>query len=328
MKNWPDVPALHIANRICRGLPLALFLLLAISPARGESTDAVKPMAAVLVLSESDGPYAEFVKALDKILTDGGQTHVAIDVANLNENPGLIRNSGLVIAVGMKAATAVAAGQSRFVLNVLIPQAGYEKLLRDFPLRAGSPNFSAIFLDQPVSRQVRLIAAMLPGRKDVGLLYSSPPDNLATIRSELAGHGLNLHLQSVKSERQLSVALQDVLKDSNVLLALPDAAVYNNSTILNILLETYRRNVPLIGISQGYVKAGALCAVISTPSQIAAQTATLISQFGDSHVLPAAQYPHEFEVLVNESVAHSLGLKIKSSSVLHAIISKDDRSQP
>jgi len=65
--------------------------------------------------------------------------------------------------------------------------------------------------------------------------------------------------------------------------------------------------------------------VFSTPSQIAAQTAALIRQFGDSHVLPASQYPHEFEVMVNEQVARSLGLKVKSASLLHDEIGREDK---
>jgi ABC-type uncharacterized transport system substrate-binding protein len=101
------------------------------------------------------------------------------------------------------------------------------------------------------------------------------------------------------------------------LLALPDSAVYNDSTIRNILLATYHRGIPLIGYSSGYVKAGALCAVYSTPEQIAAQAAQLIFKFKDTHKLPAPQYPQEFEVTVNPQVADSLGLQIKNATALH-----------
>jgi len=113
-----------------------------------------------------------------------------------------------------------------------------------------------------------------------------------------------------------------------VLLVLPDSAIYNGLTIRNILLATYRSSVPLIGFSSFYVKAGALCAVFSAPEQIAAQVASLIRQFGETRLLPAAQYPQEFEVMVNERVAHSLGLHIRPAIELGAEIKLSEGMKP
>jgi ABC-type uncharacterized transport system substrate-binding protein len=112
----------------------------------------------------------------------------------------------------------------------------------------------------------------------------------------------------------MNAALQSLLLSSDVLLAIPDAEIYNASTIRNILLTTYRNKVPLVGFSPGYVKAGALCAVYSTPQQIAEQSAHMIKAFVDAHALPAAQYAKQFEVSINEQVARSLGLNIKSAA--------------
>jgi len=311
------IPALRSANRI--GIGWAAAFLLLFYPASGVRAEQ---QSVTIVQSEEGGAYAEFSEALHKILSGRGITHAVIDAARP------IPDSGLVIGVGMKAAAAVAGSNAPSVLNVLIPKTGHEKLLRDFPRRAGSAAFSSILLDQPAYRQAQLIAAILPGKHNVGLLYSSPPENLAQLRQKLAEHGLRLHGQAVDPAFSLSGALQDGLRGSEALLALPDAAVYNSSTIRNILLAAYRSGVPLIGFSSGYVKAGALGAAFSTPAQIAAQAATLIRQFGDTHVLPAAQYPHEFEVMINEQVARSLGLPVRSASVLHDEIKAKDEGEP
>ena len=199
--------------------------------------------------------------------------------------------------------------------------------MREFPQRAGPQTFSAIYLDQPIERQVRLIAAVLPGRHKIGLLYSTPPKEIKQIKDEMAKHGLDLREQAVGA-LALPEALHELLQNSEVLFALPDSAIYNDSTVRNILLTTYRSGIPLIGFSPGFVKSGALCAVSSTPAQIAAQAATLIRQFGDSHPLPAAQYPQEFEVTINEQVAHSLELHIKTTSELSHEIKAAEKSAP
>jgi ABC-type uncharacterized transport system substrate-binding protein len=315
---------LNFANRVCRGWRLVFLLLFyTASPVYALSPDDSRQADVTIVLSEKSGSYEEFGNALDTLLSGRRAPHRVIGSAEP------IPASGLVVGVGMKAATAVAASDAPSVLNVLITKASQSKLLRDFPRRAGSHTFSAIYLDQPIYRQAGLIAAILPGKRNVGLLYSTPPKELAQIRQALNAHGLTSHEQAVDPALPLSKALEDLLLGgSEVLLALPDAAVYNDSTIRNILLATYRSGVPLIGFSPGYVKAGALCAVFSTPAQIAAQAAALILQFGDTHTLPATQYPLEFEVMVNEQVARSLGLQVKSASVLHDEIRSETRETP
>ena len=299
------------ANRALSGLAAAfLCLFFFVNPLHAA------PLAVTIVLSENDGPYQEFSNKLRENLSAKNVAFVVID--NPHEP---IPAAGLVIGVGMKAATAIAAGEASAVLNVLISKPGYDQLLRDFPQRAHSKTFSAIFMDQPMERQVRLIEAVLPalpGKRRVGVMYDSfPPEELVQLRQGITRHGLSLQEQKIGPNLSLYAALQALLQDSEVLLALPDDSVYSGSTLRNILLATYRSGVPLIGFSPGYVRAGALGAVFSTPAQIAAQAALAVQQFGETRTLPATQYPQMFDVTTNEQVARSLGLSIKSVEELH-----------
>lgn len=275
------------------------------------------PLAVTVVLSENSGPYLEFSDALrEKLL----KKNVYLDI--VDDPDEIISEQGLVVAVGMKAAAAVAAGRARAALNVLVPESGYWKLLRDHPQRAISKTYSAIFLDQPPERQVRLIAALLPGRRQVGVLFDSfPPDELAQIRQRMTMRGLSLHEHKVGADFPLHIALQHVLDNSEVLLALPDAAIYNSSTIRNILLASYRSGDPVIGFSPAYVKAGALAAVFSTPAQIAEQSAQYILQYGETRTLPTAQHPQLYEIAVNEQVGRSLDLATRNAEELRQEIS-------
>lgn len=295
-----------------------LLLLLAASHALAQ--DAPPRPQVTIVLSENDGPYREFGDALNALLAARNINARTIDTTQP------IPASGLAVGVGMKAAAAVAASDAPYVLDALVTKAGYQELLRQFPGRANSS--SAIYLDQPVRREVLLIAAALPGKRNVGLLYSSPPAELSALRQELKARGLSLQAQAVDTAQPLADALQNVLGRSDVLLALPDTSIYNGSTIRNILLASYRSNVPLVGFSPGYVKAGALCAAFSTPQQIARQAAALVLHFGDAHALPPPQYPHEFEVMINEPVARSLNLQIKNAAALHDEIVSEVREVP
>jgi ABC-type uncharacterized transport system substrate-binding protein len=264
-------------------------------------------MRLTVVLSESGGAYQEFSTALKSNLS----AQCILQIVNVGEP---IQDADLVIAVGMKAASALSAS-TRPVLNVLVPHAGYDKLQR-----SPSAVTSAIYMDQPLQRQLALVASALPSTKSIGVLYSTPPAELGSLRKLTADKGYTLHLQTVDQAHPLASALSDLLETSEVLFVLPDAAVYNSETIRNILLETYRKQVPMIGISPSYVRAGALCAVYSTPQQIAHQAAAVIELFLASGKLPPAQYPGEFEVSVNTQVARSLGLSMKDAEQLRVEI--------
>jgi len=268
-------------------------------------------LSLTVVLSENGGSYLEYSNALAAQLKNGDITLSVIEAGMP------LPASDLVIAAGMKAALSLTHARPVAMLAVLIPREGYGRLQNEFAFTAannGTVKLSAIYLDQPFKRQFELIAAVLPKTSSIGVLYSTPPMDLSTLRMLAKVRKLELNERSPGSASNLHAALQEILLSSDVLLALPDTEIYNTSTIRNILLATYRSKVPLIGFSPAYVKAGALCAVFSTPQQIAGQSAAIIREYAETRALPAAQYAKEFEVSVNEQVARSLGLIIKSAS--------------
>ena len=293
-------PVSRITSRM---LSVALvFLFFCISPVQAE------PLRVTVVLSEEGGAYQEFSDLL----------RVKLQVSRFALNTVLVdqalASSDLYIAVGMKAATELATRDVP-VLSVLVPKAGYDKLPRGANHRTTPPR-SAIFLDQPMERQVAFLLAVLPDTRQVGVLYSTPPPELPNLRRLLADKNIRLHDRAVNGAQSLNDALESLLSESEVLFVLPDAGVYNAGTIRNILLTSYRTQVPLIGISQAYVRAGALCAIYSTPNQIAVQTAEVIRHFSESAMLPPGQYPKDFEVSVNVQVAKSLNIPIKDADRL------------
>lgn len=297
---------------LTRRLFAGLIALASVLPAHADAA----ALKVALVLSEPGGAYREFRNALEAGLSVNG---ISLSVIEADKS---MPDADLVIAAGMKAAEVAARAKPAAMLAVLIPKDGVSKLMQEFPALAkpGQNLFSAIYLDQPLRRQLGLIAAMLPQARSVGVLYSGPPRDINLLRSLAATYRLELNERSSADFSSLHAALQSLLLSSDVLLALPDAEIYNALTIRNILLATYRNKVPLIGFSAAYVKAGALCAVFSTPGQIAEQSLNIINGFAETRSLPAPQYAKEFEVSVNEQVARSLGLNIKSASQVRSEI--------
>lgn len=285
---------------------IGLILLLSLLPAVSSAGE----LRIALVLSEQGGAYQEYGNALAAQLSANNVVLLVTDT----DKP--LPEADLVVAAGMKASVHAAAATPAALLVVLVPKEGVGKLNNEFPAlgKPGKSRFSSIYLDQPINRQLGLIAAVLPKARSIGVLYSVQPRELARLRTAAAERNYEMNERISSAFPTMNAALQSLLLSSDVLLALPDAEIYNASTIRNILLTTYRNKVPLVGFSPGYVRAGALCAVYSTPQQIAEQSAQMIRTFSDAHVLPAAQYAKQFEVSINEQVARSLGLNIKSAA--------------
>ncbi|MDD5299913.1 MAG: ABC transporter substrate binding protein [Gallionella sp.] len=260
-----------------------------------------------LVLSDSTPPYQQFSIALNKALAS---SNANVTVTESSEGRGA--KADLVIAVGMKATEIATANFKAPVLSVMVPKAGYEALLgRRSPQKP--PNaISAIYLDQPWSRQLNFIKAALPKHSIVGLLYSP---NASIVLPRLPP-GMSLNAKSVRSAETLFATLEHILESSDVLLVVPDNEIYSSSNVRNILLTSYRQKVPLIGISQAYVNAGALCAIFSTPEQLAWQVAAEIASFARSGRLSEPQYPASFSIGINQQVANSLGVELAPPEVI------------
>jgi ABC-type uncharacterized transport system substrate-binding protein len=279
----------------------------------------------MVLLSDNTPPYQSFVNKLGTKLP----ASIQVTVQDQPEKISTENQSDLIVAVGTKASQ-VAARQTRLpVLAAMIPKAGYEEVLAQRSKKDNATEFSAIYLDQPFFRQLDFIQAILPNHHRIGVLYTSNnPNDLNYMRRQATDRGTQLIAKAVMSSDKLYSALDDLLENSDVLLALPDNTIYNNISIRNILLSTYRSGIPFIGMSQSYVTAGALGAVFSSQEQISEQVAATILSFASSKELPEPQYPHDFTILLNKEVARSLGIELQSSDVIRHRMNSSGKEVP
>jgi putative ABC transport system substrate-binding protein len=289
--------------RLCCGLILLLLL--------PSSAYCASDMRILVVLSDNLTPYENFANTFRQNLPASFQVTILENPERFSEND---QGKDLIVSVGAKATDWITGKTRTPILAVMVPGAEY----------TGQPEkpsqtrqITAIYIDQPWSRQLALLNAALPGRRNVGVLYS--PDtklNLQALRNELNGHGYKLTTRKVLSNESLATDLKEVLQHSDVLLAVPDSNVFNSSNIRYILLSSYRQHVPLVGLSQAYVNAGALCAIFSTPEQFAAQASVMANQFAQTRRLAEPQTPLLYTIAVNQDVARALNVTTQSADLL------------
>jgi ABC-type uncharacterized transport system substrate-binding protein len=275
-------------------------------------------VAVVIVSSERSAPYVEAAEALISELERSGLSrYEMLQLSTLEwASAGALRPR-IFVALGTEAAQALARGAPGApVLCALLPRTSFERVLMAGGRKA-SPQFSALYLDQPLGRQLELIHRALPAARRLGVLWGPESQSQASsLKTQAQASGLEVVEATVGRDESLFSSLKRVLEDADVLLAVADPQVYNSNSVQNILLASFRARVPLVAFSPAYVRAGALFALHVTPTQIGRQAATMARGVLQGKALPANPvYSQDFSVTVNEHVAHSLGLTLDGEAL-------------
>jgi hypothetical protein len=180
-----------------------------------------------------------------------------------------------------------------------------------------------LWSDPPPDRQLRLTRTLLPQAKRIGVLYDNHSEFLL---DELRQAALPLGLEVV-TQRWNNIhdsrPLQTLLKNSDVLLGLDDADLYNPQTAKNLLLSSYSRQMALIGPSAGFVKAGSLASTYSDQSDWLAVLDELLDR--PPATWPRSHYPHRFKVASNPQVARSLGIEAINEASVATLLAEGER---
>lgn len=298
---------IHLWVAIC-----ALFGLLFATAVMANGTIA-------LLLSERGPAYDEVAEAFLARLNDTrGVRVVHADDLDARGVQTLVRDTGLLVPVGSRATRLVAehAGRTNAVLALMVPRSAFEA--ENWPTALPRRRLSAVFIDQPPARSLALIERLLPQARQVAVLYTPRVlANLTALQQEAGRRRLALRAHEIEQTGEVASGLRQVLPGSDVLLLLPDAQVVNANNVQHLLLTTYRYRVPVIGFSQGLVRAGAIAAVYSTPAQIGSQGGDIARQWRMAEgELPPPTHCNEFSIAFNTNVARSLGITLPDEAAV------------
>jgi putative ABC transport system substrate-binding protein len=217
----------------------------------------------------------------------------------------------LLITVGPTAARQ-AAQSGLPTLTTLLTQRNFEALRAEYEAPV-----SALYIDQPVRRQLQLVKSALPLRRQLTVLVGRESQALV---SELTHHtrllGLALRVIQVDEDSVIEQLFEHELSGEDTLLLLPDPEVVNRRTVKPLVLGSYRQGLPLIGYSHALVKAGALMAVHSSQTTLQQQAVVMVQNYFADNRLPAARYAEEFEVSINYQLARALKITLPSEKTL------------
>ena len=269
------------------------------------------PLAApaiTVLLSEPAGIHQETAAGLLQSLSREGwtitvstpETYVKTDV-------------DLTVAVGTRALEFALAQSGRPVLSLLVPWLTHERLA------AGQRQVSALYLDQPVTRQLQLLELALPDLKQVGVPLGTLSQGMqSALANASKDSGLPVGTALIQHGTDWYAALTTLSENCQAFLLLPDPMVAQRGVLQTFFLHTYRLKKPVLAYSASLVQSGAMLGLYATPAQIGAEAAIWIRESWSKggFRLGASRFPKRFTIGVNHSVARSLDIELPSEKSL------------
>src|SRR2546425_848991 len=291
------------------GISLAVSVMVGAASVKAEVRIAV-------IVSQDAAPYLEAL--------DGFRTYLEAQGVRARFDVHALHGDGSSAGAALQDARQDGAGLL-LALGSLGAQAAVREV-HDIPVVAGlilnaddlakSPNATAVILEFPVETELRFLQRLLPGQRNVGVLFN-PSENQARIdaAARAAGAlGLTLYARKVDSPKDLPDALESMNKRADVLWGVADQIVLNSRTARPILLFSLRNRIPFVGLSATWVKAGALYALDRDYHDIGVQCGEMalrILQGAAPSTLPPVP-PRKVVYTVNLKTARLLRLDLQA----------------
>lgn len=174
--------------------------------------------------------------------------------------------------------------------------------------------WAAVVIDQPIQRLFDLASTIVAGRyRDKVIVAISEENQL--LRNEISElnnqSGVTFEVLLVDNKSEPAKIIDKALFNAGALLAVRDERIWSGENAKWMLYQSYKFNVPVIGYSKRFLKAGALASVYATLPQTTHKTAQLIMQWERQGKLTkqGIVYP-DYEIEFNKNIARALKITI------------------
>ena len=265
---------------------LLFFLLLFTSPA-----------CAAKVLIVGDTQYAlvaEVASEIQLTLRSQGREYATSEIRGRLGAVVEQEDAQVVVALGMDAVAEALR---------LPPEIAVVYGLVVVPPKSGRENVTGVYMSPPVSEYVATLRHYLPALGKVSVVGSQ-----AMIKS-LGGDSGQVAAYHVGSSSDL-VTTVNRLADTRALLLLPEANLLTTQVMSNVYLFSFRKNIPLLGISEAHVKQGSLFALVFDSKAVSRQIGEKVQSIlngTDAGEIPSSP-PRKYNLYINSNTAHKMGI--------------------
>lgn len=261
-----------------------------------------------IVLSEDSVSYQQAASDIQTELRAGGFDPKATVSTLKNFQPQQIKADDLIVSIGQKAAE---------LSSQKMPETRQIYSYIDKPSLPVKPakHWTAVLLDQPVERLIGTAQQVVKGRFRNKLVIAVSEKNVQ-LRQDISElnipEGTELQLLVIDHNSEPAKIIDKALFNAGALIAIRDKRIWSGENAKWMLYQSYKYNVPVIGYSKSFLKAGALVSVYANLEDTAKKTAELVidwhahkGQFTQEGI----HYPR-FQVEFNRNIARALNINV------------------
>lgn len=278
------------------------FLWIALAGRAAEACDA-----AVLYPSGSEA-YQEALAGLHQALAGTNYQVDYIDQAAPARKSCLDHAPKLVVAIGINAWEAVAGSlQTSTLLPALVLHADMKADTRN--------RLDGVYLDVPLTAIAERLREAFPGKSRLALIHrpsSPPPDASALMRVKQMG--IELHVVECTGPEKLLAVFSSLKGMVDFVLTEPDSELYNSATLKPLVFASLDKQLPIVGFSAAFVRAGALAGVYPDFHELGRQTGEMMLRLLAGKGQHSEEGPRKVVMAVNERIARLMGLEPSSRS--------------
>jgi putative ABC transport system substrate-binding protein len=186
----------------------------------------------------------------------------------------------------------------------------------------GGPPMTGVCLDVPVEDQFVSLVDVVPRARRIGVIYNPQESQFLVDEARNAANRMNLGLVAypIHSEAEVPEGLNSLRPKIDALWLVSDRTVLTTQSLQYVFLYAFQTNLPLMGLSEHFVKMGALFAVGPDYRDVGMQSGEFAAQIlgGRSpDELPVAS-PRKVLLSLNLRTAEIIGLDIPEGVVRKA----------
>ncbi|MEQ1638121.1 MAG: ABC transporter substrate binding protein [Methylococcales bacterium] len=270
----------------------------------------------LIVANANDGAYVQVINGFKTQLSATSHaTYIEIIKPSAEDIPRQINQNkpDLIFTVGSDATTLVQQHANNIpVISTLV--------LNDRIFKPA--NRTGVSLNYSLVTQIQWLKKFLPEQTRIAVLFNSA-ENAQTVQKlkKIAEQaGLWLTAIPVETPRELPSALEQLTNNIDVLLTIPDEIALSPATIKEVMLASFRNRIPLVGLSENWVKSGALYALTwdydDLGRQCAVQAEKLLSGQVIKNIPP--ETPRKVSYALNTKIAEHMNIAIPNELIQKA----------
>ena len=183
-------------------------------------------------------------------------------------------------------------------------------------------NIYGISMNIPTAEQFKVLKHAAPSTTRVGVVYdpSKTASLISNAKKEAAKFGIAIIAKAISSRTEAINAIDSMKGEVDAIWMVPDTTAITMESIKYTLLFSFRNRLPLIGISEKYVKSGALFALSFDSKSIGEQAGTVAMEILNQTRNSNTNYvdPTSLKLSINIKTAEKIGLTLPDDLVKNA----------